>query len=454
MKATGIKSDRTLATIRKELVNNLKLIQAEGGRGRSVKTAYTVLNLINGEPFKVAEYQRAKGSLGYFQVPHYLLWAKFYATSNGCTIQIYANFSAEGNRRNTPLLRFKSNTEMAKTAGVSLNSFKKHVKPLTEGDAPFLDVRPNVVEIYNPETGKSLSDKKADDIFFMNEAGTRASVNNLLTPENFKKYFTGELPELKPELVQQDVCCPFHGDSNPSLSVNLEAGVWCCHVCTPTNGTMLAFEMKKLGTEDKREAWHGIARKLGVRLVRKPKGKMTNEHNYTDEFGELLYSFRRYEDGSGRFLTPTVDGKLKARLNGVKRVLYNLPDVKKADTVVITEGEKKADVVNALGLCDADGKPVAVTCSGGADSWRVEFAEQLEGKRVVLLPDSDEGGQEYAAKVRASLIRSGVEHKVADFRDYGNDVRDFLKEHTAEDLADMVGLTTRQAAAVGSIGDI
>jgi hypothetical protein len=86
----------------------------------------------------------------------------------------------------------------------------------------------------------------------------------------------------------------------------------------------------------------------------------------------VLYAVRRFEDGSARFFTPTVGEKWKPGLNGVPRVPYQLPELLKADVIIVTEGEKKADAVKLLGLLDANGQPVAVTCTGAADSWRPE----------------------------------------------------------------------------------
>jgi 5S rRNA maturation endonuclease (ribonuclease M5) len=194
--------------------------------------------------------------------------------------------------------------------------------------------------------------------------------------------------------------------------------------------------MKLLDTEDKQTAWKSIARKLGVQLSPRARGEMTHEHFYTDVNGENLYAVRRYEDTSGRFYTPTATRKWKAGLNGVKRVPYRLHELVKADVVIITEGEKKADEVRSLGLCDANGQPVAVTCTGSWQSWRVEYVNYFQGKRVLLFPDTDDVGQRYAQAVVASFKRAGIEHRTVDFAQFGNDVRDFMRGRTKEELVE------------------
>ena len=48
---------------------------------------------------------------------------------------------------------------------------------------------------------------------------------------------------------------------------------------------MLAFEMKRLNTDDKSLGWKSIAKKLGVQLVPRKRGALTHEHIYTDVRG-------------------------------------------------------------------------------------------------------------------------------------------------------------------------
>ena len=124
----------------------------------------------------------------------------------------------------------------------------------------------------------------------------------------------------------------------------------------------------------------------------------------------------------------------KPGLKGRKRILYNLPEVIAAEVVLFVEGEKKADILRDLRLLDSNGKPVAITTTGGAGSWRIENVEHLMGKRVVLLPDTDEPGLRYSADVQASLRRAGIEFQVVDFADHGNDFRDYLTTHGVGEL--------------------
>jgi putative DNA primase/helicase len=266
--------------------------------------------------------------------------------------------------------------------------------------------------------------------------GKRVNIAEILNPDNYNQYFTSSVKGFNSGVVQQDVCCPFHNDTHPSMSINLDEGVWCCHVCQ-IDGGMVDFEMRLLDTEDKQTAWKSIARKLGVQLSPRARGEMTDQYFYHDAQGEVLYAVRRYEDTTARFYRPTATGKWKAGLNkSVERVPYRLPELVKAGVVIITEGERKADEVMALDLRDATGKPVAVTCTGSADSWRVEYADYFQGKRVLVFPDTDGPGQKYAQAVTASFKHAGIEHQTVDFLPFGNDVRDFLRGRTKEELVE------------------
>lgn len=147
-------------------------------------------------------------------------------------------------------------------------------------------------------------------------------------------------------------------------------------------------------------------------------------YDYRDENGELLYQvcrmnpkgfFQRRPDGKGGWIK---------NLQGVRRVLYRLPELLSADereTVYICEGEKDCDALRKLGL-------IATTNSGGAEKWNDEYSEALRGRGVVILPDNDEAGQKHAAQVAKSLNGIAASIKVVklpELSEHG-DVSDWL----------------------------
>jgi 5S rRNA maturation endonuclease (ribonuclease M5) len=277
------------------------------------------------------------------------------------------------------------------------------------------------LEILDPYTGGSLSGAGGgnDEAFWhLSKWKKRVAVHELLTPENFIIYYTEELPDLVPGLAQQDVRCPFHSDSDPSMSVNLDEGTWFCHACG-VGGGMRDFEMKKLDTESKSEAWRAICARFGVRFLGRQRRALTDEHVYKDDDGHSVSKLRRYEDGSGCWYY-SVGGKWKLGRGGRKRIPYNLPDLRKVDVVIITEGERKADILRNMVLFDANKNPVAVTCTGSWNSWKPELVEYFRNKRVLVFRDSDEPGQRYAETVTGSLQHAGIPVDVVEFSRYGN----------------------------------
>ena len=112
-----------------------------------------------------------------------------------------------------------------------------------------------------------------------------------------------------------------------------------------------------------------------------------------------------------------------------------------AGTVCLCEGEKDANSVNDLKLYSCDGGDVLATTSGSASSWVDSLANDLVGKRVIIMPHADADGAIYADKIIVSLKLREIAFRVVSFADAGvNDVSDFLADgHTKEHLVDRIG---------------
>jgi hypothetical protein len=110
-----------------------------------------------------------------------------------------------------------------------------------------------------------------------------------------------------------------------------------------------------------------------------------------------------------------------------------------ATTVAICEGQKDADTVTNLKLLSADGSEIVATTSGSSDSWKDEFADDLKGKRVIIMPTLT--GARYAADIRDSLSKRGIEHREIDSAPVGvKDVTDYMNAgNTEQELTAMIG---------------
>lgn len=172
--------------------------------------------------------------------------------------------------------------------------------------------------------------------------------------------------------------CPSHEDRTASMSVDFENGkiLYHCHAGCSQESLLETFSAKPIE----------IA-----------------AYDYTDEDGKLLYQVVRFEPKQFRQRRPAANGsgdKWTWKLGDIRRVLYKLKEVAQSQIVVVTEGEKDADTISALGY-------VATTNAMGATKWTPEYSEQLRGKDVIIVPDNDEAGARHLELVAREL------HKIA-----------------------------------------
>ncbi len=149
-------------------------------------------------------------------------------------------------------------------------------------------------------------------------------------------------------------------------------------------------------------------------------------YDYKDESGKLLYQVVRYEPKDFRQRRPDPDnpGQWLWNLDGVKPVLYQLPELIKApmqDWIFIAEGEKDCDRLHSLGF-------TATTNSGGAGKWLPEYNKFFAGRLVCILPDNDTAGHKHALQVANSLYGIAGEIRIVNLPDLPQkgDVSDWL----------------------------
>jgi len=193
--------------------------------------------------------------------------------------------------------------------------------------------------------------------------------------------------------------CPQHDDHNPSLSVNLSKDVWLCGPCGKDgNAWELAAFLASAEPSDKPTvtAWLRERGLLGDRNGG-AESKIARSYDYTDEAGKVLFQVVRYEPKAFRQRRPDGNGAWVWNLHGVKPVLYRLPEVLKAKSVLVVEGEKDVESARKLGA-------VATCNAGGASKWRPEYSEFLRGRRVCVICDADAPGLAHGHDVARSLV--------------------------------------------------
>jgi 5S rRNA maturation endonuclease (ribonuclease M5) len=178
--------------------------------------------------------------------------------------------------------------------------------------------------------------------------------------------------------------CPAHEDHDPSLSIG-----------EGKNGRIL---LKCLGGCDVK----AVLERLGLTFKdlypagQSSERKIVHVYVYTDEKGVTLFEVCRTDPKDFICRRPDGKGGWIWNIKGVRRVLYHLPQLLDAETVIITEGERDADNLAVLGF-------VTTTNPGGAGKWRKEYGESLRGKDVVAIADNDESGERHVEQVARSL---------------------------------------------------
>lgn len=93
-------------------------------------------------------------------------------------------------------------------------------------------------------------------------------------------------------------------------------------------------------------------------------------------------------------------GRWIAGMGDCERIPYRLPELRQAidagETVYLVEGEAKADKLASWGMA-------ATAIAFGSKGWRADYAPHFAGAKVVILPDNDEPGRDFARKVFADL---------------------------------------------------
>lgn len=218
--------------------------------------------------------------------------------------------------------------------------------------------------------------------------------------------------------------CPAHDDKQKSLSVTFA-----------DDGKTLLHCFAGCDFEHIRDAAGLTKEDCQSRNGNGSRPEIVAAYDYTDKDGRVLYQAVRFVPKDFRPRLPSGEWGLRGE---PRRVLYRLPEVLEAaandETIYVVEGEKDVETLRGLGL-------VATTGVGGAKNWRAEYGETLRGCNVVVLPDKDAAGEEYAAAILRSL--EGKTDRVTVVRlpglsDHG-DVTDWIVAGgTKEQLAELV----------------
>ena len=263
------------------------------------------------------------------------------------------------------------------------------------------------------------------------------------TFEETRRYFEARLPGQRIGSRREvSVRCPFHDDGTASMSINLERGAWFCHSCN-VGGGILDFERRLTGRSDA-ECWVAINATIGrdaPKASKSKRGRIVATYDYHDAAGKVVYQAVRYADPKDfRQRRPDGKGDWAWNMNGVTRILFNLPALITANVALIVEGEKDALHLQeaTAGFPDNEGKLsyAATSNVGGAGKWLDSYSPYLAGKKVFIFEDSDDAGRKHAQQVCASVFKYTQDVHLVELpglAEHG-DVSDYLQAHTPEEL--------------------
>jgi len=196
-----------------------------------------------------------------------------------------------------------------------------------------------------------------------------------------------------------------NGDKNPSLSITeTQDGKYLfhCHGGCDQNDVFGAIRDRGLLPEipQRTEIFSTMAT-----LAPQPM-TLEQEWEYMDEDRNTLFIKQRFKTNTEKgkdYRLVRVDalGRRHSRLGDVRIVPYRFPELLDAKTagraIYLVEGEKAADALVSIGA-------IATTSHAGAGHWPAEITQYFAGANVVVLPDNDKAGQEYAKKVIKNLL--------------------------------------------------
>lgn len=238
--------------------------------------------------------------------------------------------------------------------------------------------------------------------------------------------------------------CPFHEDRHPSLRIDNRKGLWLwyCDVCgIGGNISQLAKQMqaKQLYQTPSRGADANVT--ITFDFLRDPLAT----YLYRDTGGNLAFQVLRFEyvtnEGTRRKTfrqrRPDGNGGWHNDVPPELRTIYNLPEVLKADTVLVCEGEKDCDTAMSKGF--------VATCNPmGAGKWENRYSEFLGSKEVAIIPDADETGEKHAMQVLTSLRTRARSVKIVRLP-FSKDLTEWVEGGgTAEALQTLIDTTLAQ----------
>lgn len=245
----------------------------------------------------------------------------------------------------------------------------------------------------------------------------------------YKKYF----PSLE-QKIQQNVNCIFHEDNTPSLSINIEQGLWYCHTCN-TGGDIFSFYMKYhkcnfftakkeitgdiktpilsqsevdeaheiLVKSDNLQKLIFLKRGWTLETIKKYKLGWSNKRIsipiYTED--NELCNIRKYDflhEQKNKFISVKAHGQV---------ILFPI-EALNYDKIVIFSGEPDTIFARQYGIN-------GITFTGGEGTFKKELLPKFKDKIIYIAYDVDKIGKKSAKALAHSLTDIGKEVYIINY---------------------------------------
>jgi 5S rRNA maturation endonuclease (ribonuclease M5) len=432
--------------------------------GEFAGNKYFLCDPSTGDPFKTRPGVKLlyANHAAYFNLPVCIVretaakWS--IAKLSGSALAVYVSLSWSANKSDRNTIEIKP-SDLKALCNLTRPTFNKALEELETSGLIFTDRAGKKFTLCDPNTGEPVHEftgnQEDDPARYFQTPGTGGKRVNLNSgdPAQNEAWIKSCLPSGAAVIAQGNgdltICCPFHDDPIPSCSVSPRKRCFHCFGCKE-KGTLTQLAMKLLGIS-KGEAIQNRAAVAALEVeYHDPDSKAEAIYSYEDSQGKLVKQVLRYPDKRFAQRRYTPSGWVW-NTKGVKPLLYNLPRLEFTNTVVITEGEKDADRVTSLKLCASNRGEIVATTSGGSDTWSDRLADALRGKRVIVMPDSDDAGVKYKEEVVASLEKRQVEYCVVTFEGF-KDVSAYLDAgHTETELRQRIADEWTKTVGQGSV---
>lgn len=238
-------------------------------------------------------------------------------------------------------------------------------------------------------------------------AGQRGWAMTGNRPRNFEGILS-KLPDARQSGNEWTAPCPLPGHKTPAGHVTLkDAGDKALATC---HGGRHDFKGVKAD-------YDSLCQALGIdSLTYSPNGNgpeankqktLVATFRYEYEKGKEAYQIRRFDLGNGSKTFEAWHKKDGKYISGMgeykdKPILYHLPEipgwVAAGKRIYIPEGELKAECIISRG-----GAATTSPFGAGRNKWHSEYSKALAGAEIVVLPDNDKPGRDFAQDKATSL---------------------------------------------------